>query len=100
MSRYEPPKYNSKALQLQWVNTLVNVHDLHCGCNDPLQHTIIAITTQEKNLRFTEPEKKNLKKCLFGEEDTQEEDVIGDADLAALFSEDIGEPEDGKDAEG
>lgn len=100
MSRYVPSKYNSKTAQLQWINTIVNVHDLHCGCNDPLEHTIIGITTQEKNLRFSDTEKKNLKKCLFGEEDTHEEDVIGEDDLAALFSEDIGEPKDGEDAAG
>lgn len=100
MNRNEPIKYNNKTLQLQWVNTLVHVHDLHCGCNSPLEHTTLAITTQEPNLRFTDQEKKKLKKCLFGEEDTPVVDDIGEEDLSALFTEELGEPKDGEDTAG
>lgn len=100
MSRYVPVKYNQKTLQLQWINGLVHLHDLHCGCNDPLEHTIIGITNQEKNLRFTDKEKQQLKKCLFGEENTTKEEEIGDEDLAALFTEDYGDQNTEEDATG
>ncbi len=99
MSRYTPPKYNKKELQLQWINGIVHMHDLCCGCPDPLEHSIIGITNQEKNLRFTDNEKKQLKKCIFGEEDTHDAADIGEEDLLALFTEDFGEQKDGDDAD-
>lgn len=93
MSRHIPPKYTKKEQQLQWINGLVHYHDIYCGCDGPLEHTIIGITKQEKNLRFTDEEKKYLKKCIFTE-DGQEEDVIGEEDLDALFAIDTGEEKD------
>lgn len=98
MSRQIPPKYNKKQQQLQWINGLVHYHDSLCGCDGPLEHTILAITKQEKNLRFTDEEKKQLKKCIFTE-DTQEEDVIGEDDLDALFAIDTGDEKDTTNAD-
>ncbi len=96
MSRYQPLKHNTKNAQIQWVNTLVHIHDLQCNCNDPLEHTTTTIFRQEPNLRFTDHEKNLIKRCLTtGEEkDTQDAgDVIGQGDLDALFAQDFGEEE-------
>lgn len=95
MSRYQPLKHNTKSAQIQWVNTLVHIHDLQCNCNDPLEHTATTIFRQEPNLRFTEHEKNLIRRCLTTTEgeDTQKEDAIGDGDLEALFAQDFGEEE-------
>ena len=96
MSRQCPPKYNSKQLQLQYVNTLVNIHDLNCGCDSPLECTVLTIYNQEKDLKFTKQEKQQLRKWLTTTEEntTQEEDAIGDGDLERLFADDFGEEKD------
>lgn len=91
MSRFIPTKYNKKQLQLQWINDMVHGHDLLCGCEGPLEHIILEITNQEKNLRFTDKEKQQLKKCLFGDDTTTADEEIGDADLAALFGDEYGD---------
>lgn len=97
MSRYQPQKYNKKQLQLQWINGLVHLHDLTCSCDGPLEHTVLEIFNQEKNLRFTKEEKNKIQQCLSttGEENiTHEDDVLGEGDLEELFSTDFGEEKD------
>lgn len=51
MSYSKPCAYNKKALNLQIVNTYVAVHDLNCGCNEPLQHIIRQIEDQEPTVK-------------------------------------------------
>lgn len=77
------------------MNAIVHLHDFNCGCNDPLECTILTIVQQEKNLRFTDQEKQQLQKCLTGttEETTVADDAFGDAgfDLENLFTDDFGD---------
>lgn len=96
MSRYVPKKHQTKNDQIQWINTLVHLHDLQCDCDGPLEHTVLAINKQEKHLRFTDQEKKQLEKWLTTTEKhgTPDVDGFGDGDLEALFAEDIGEEKD------
>lgn len=97
MSRYIPKKYNTKSTQIDWVNSLVHIHDLQCACNDPLEHTTATIFRQEPNLRFNKEEKQLIEKCLTtGEKDTTPiaEDAFGDGDLERLFEQDFGEEEE------
>lgn len=96
MSRQCPTKYNNKQLQLQHVNTLVSIHDLNCGCNSPLECTILTIYNQEKDLKFTEEEKKKLQTWFTTTEKdtTPEEEGFGDGDLERLFEEDFGDGAD------
>jgi len=94
MNRKCPPKYNTKQLQLQHVNALVHLHDLTCSCNSPLECTILTINNQEKNLKFTKEEQKQLQKWFTTTEKdttTPEEEGFGDGDLERLFDEDFGE---------
>lgn len=94
MSRYQPTKQNCKQSNINWINTLVHVHDLQCNCDSPLEHTTLQIFNQEKNLRFTTTEISTIQKCLTtGEEDTPEEENFGPGDLEALFADDFGEGE-------
>lgn len=51
MSDYVPTKFSPKQLNLQHVNTYVNVHDLTCDCQQPLKHIIKQIVQQEPSLK-------------------------------------------------
>lgn len=96
MNRLKPTKINSRYNNLQWMNTIVSLHDMRCECNDPLEHTVLQIFHQEKQLRFTKEEQKIFQTCLTipGEGSTEEEDAFGAGDLENLFSEPFGEDED------
>lgn len=82
MSYSKPCKYNEKQLNLQIVNTYVNIHDLNCSCEEPLKHIIKQIQEQEPTL-----------KCLTtgetGENPGLEDGVdgLGDGELEALFAD-------------
>lgn len=51
MSDYVPAKLTKKQLNLQNVNTYVNVHDISCRCGEPLKHIINQILQQEPTLK-------------------------------------------------
>lgn len=51
MSDYVPPRFTKKQLNLQNVNTYVNVHTLTCDCQQPLQHIIKQIVQQEPSIK-------------------------------------------------
>lgn len=93
MSSYVPVKYTKKQMKVQWMNALVHIHDFNCGCDSPLECTLLTITEQEKNLRFTEKQIQHLKKCLTGDtaDTLKEEEGFGEGDLEELFSTDFGE---------
>lgn len=96
----EKPGYTKRELQLQWTNNIVQLHDLLCKCNKPLEHTIDNILHQEPNLRLEQSTKNLIEKCLTsGAADsiTHEEDadIIGDGDLEKLFAEDFTEDDTG-----
>lgn len=82
MSLSKPVKYSKNGLNLQIVNTYVNIHDLNCGCDTPLEHIIRQIQQQEPSL-----------KCLTtgetGENPGQEDGVdgLGEGELEALFAD-------------
>ncbi len=69
-------KYHGRALENQLTNTLINAHDLCCGCPEPLKH-IHHLTT----------------KCLTSGDPTaialKEEDILETGDLEKLFEEDV-----------
>lgn len=97
-TRYIPPKTTLRQKKLQWMNLLAHIHDERCDCPNPLEHTILLIVEQEKELKFNAPEKDLIKKCLSGDTITAvpgdpTDDVIGDGELAALFAEELGEEE-------
>lgn len=87
MSRLVPVKTSAKNRRLDWINGIVHIHNLICGCEKPLEHTLEEIYTQEPLLHpFNKP-------CPGTGKDphTTEEDVLGDADLERLFEGDFGE---------
>lgn len=99
MSNHVPVKYNKKQMNVHWMNALVHIHDFNCGCDSPLECTILTITEQEKHLRFNNNQLKHLKKCLTGDTAAtqEEEEGFGDGDLEELFSTDFGEKDDTTD---
>lgn len=93
-TRYIPTKDNHRAKKLKWINCIVHVHDIHCDCTSPLEHTICEILQQEPEIKFNNQERDLLKKCLgtTTEEDHGDGiDAFGDGELEALFNEDTGE---------
>lgn len=101
MSYQQPCKYSKNQLNLQQVNTYVQIHDLNCGCETPLQHIIFQILQQEPSLKEDKNFKENLEKCLStgtgGTDPTGDIDDIGDGDLERLFAENFGEEDAGDD---
>lgn len=95
-TRYKPTKDNHRQKKIKWLNAVTHIHDIYCDCDEPLTHTIAEIIAQEPDIKFNIQEKDILKKCL-GDTTTGEKDldVIGDGDLDALFTGDIGEDDDG-----
>lgn len=93
---YKQPTWNSRHKNLNWVNSIVSIHDLHCACNDPLKHTILGILNQEPSLKFNKEDSKEIQKCLTTGEDAGENvpDGFGEGDLESLFAEDFGEEKD------
>lgn len=69
--------YSTRALHNQYLNSIVNIHDLFCVCDDPFVHTTNLIFEQVKPTKFTEENKQQIKKCLgIG----TEEDAAGPGD--------------------
>lgn len=79
MSKFlKKPVYEKRALELQLINSTIQIHDLTCGCEEPLKHLDHLI-----------------KKCLTTTEDhgtttgTAEEEHFDAGDLDRLFAEDV-----------
>ena len=53
------PKPSIRQRNLQWMNMLAHIHDTNCDCYNPLEHTIILILEQEKELKFKAPRKRS-----------------------------------------
>ena len=79
----------SRPQNLQWKNTIYNLHDCICKCNEGIKHTLLLLTTEE--IKVTKKEHQQITKCLIiGEEETTTENVDGfdHGDLEALFAVD------------
>lgn len=90
---YKPITWSRKHCNLNWINSIVTVHDLQCACNNPLKHTIIGIINQEPSIKFNKEESTKIQKCLTTG-DQEEGDIlenIGEGDLEAFFAADFGE---------
>lgn len=97
-TRFIPARLTLRQQKLTWMNMLAHIHDERCNCSSPMEHTVSLIFEEERHLKFNAPEKDLIKKCLTGEDTTpadgdQQEDVIGEGDLDALFKEDFGDEE-------
>ncbi len=94
MSRYVPPQLSKKNKDLDWINCLVQVHNLRCGCDTPLEHTVEEIYHQEPDLQANIPCRHTGDHATTQDGDA---DAFGEGDLNALFAEDFGEKEDTAD---
>ena len=96
MSKHmKPTFYNDNAKEKQFLNCIVNCHDLYCSCNKPLKHTASNIFKFCEPTNFNEEDKQNILKCLEngtttttgGDEEDPENGGFGPGDLKKLFSE-------------
>lgn len=86
----QPVPYSENGLRNQIINCYISIHDLNCGCNEPLKHIIQQILEKEPT----------LKECLgttTGETTGNVEDILQDGDLERFFAENFGEEEDAAD---
>lgn len=84
MSDYIPPKYSKRQLDLQNVNTYVNVHDCSCRCKSPLKHIIQQILHQEPTLK---PWLATTIADAGNHDGEKDIDGFGPGELEALFAE-------------
>lgn len=93
---FKPTCYNNKTKQLHWINSLFNIHDLICFCDNPKKHLLLAITEKQEPIELTKEEKASVLKCLTTKEDGFIETTDGNQDIAeigldALFAENFEE---------
>ncbi len=71
--------YEGRALETQWINATFSIHDLFCGCLDPINHL------KEIHKQQCHP----TKDVGIGTETTgdNDDDVIKPGDLEELFKE-------------
>lgn len=88
MSRYVPLKLSARNKRIDWINCIVQVHNLQCGCSQPLEHTLEEIYTQEPTLQIKVPPP-----CpgSTGDPGTAADADFGE-ELEKLFEGDFGEP--------
>lgn len=83
MSKFlKPGFYDGKALEQQYMNAVYSIHDLMCGCLDPINH-LIEIRKRDKWL----PTKDAATTTENGDQEDDDFPLTG-GDLAQLFDTD------------
>lgn len=83
MSKFQKPTlYNGRGLDNQWLNTIYNVHDLMCGCNNVKDHLLDILNIKE--CHHTTEKDSTAVTTGTGEEEEMPFDA---KDLEALFAE-------------
>lgn len=89
----KPPRYGPRGLELQFLNSIYQNHDLMCGCEDQLLH-ILSIISRNNKTNLSDTKLQEIKCLLTGETTGETEepagaadvlDAIDDGDLDALF---------------
>lgn len=94
-SKLQEVKYSPRQQENNILNACCGVHDLACGCKDPLKCVATLIFFKAEPTNFNKEEKKQILKCLGmedtaidgGDRTTADAD-IGPGDLDLLFAED------------
>ena len=85
------PVYSPKHLEQQWINGCIHLHDLCCGCTEPLKHLKHLLNKEEKCPPTTTDEGTTT--AATGGTTAADEINIDAGDLEALFAatdEDLG----------
>lgn len=102
-SIWRPPTSSRRQQELAWRNTVFQVHDFFCHCDDPDLHFLIVMN-KFNGAPKPEPEIKNIKCLLTGNtattEATEDKEETGfyDGELEKLFQETDGTKEEEPDA--
>lgn len=97
---YHPKTYNERKIQLALTNLAIGNHDLVCDCSEQGYHTL-RILTKQLGPELTKQQKKEIKKCLGTEEDTdgdqhgEEDEIDFGKELEELFNMADGEEDAG-----
>nr|QRG28982.1 ORF2 [Anelloviridae sp.] len=81
----EPVKYSSKQLEKQLTNAYIHIHDLACGCFDPIKHILQQLVEGKIDTTIS-PDTLQKIKCLLTEDGGGEEDNK----LAVALTDDLG----------
>lgn len=93
---FKKTKHSPRTQENIWMGLIFSSHDQICDCNNPILHFMIIVNKNSAAIK-PEPEIRNIKCLLTGEEDPttlEEETGIREGDLDALFGKDT-EPTDG-----
>lgn len=89
---YHPKTYNERKIQLELTNLAIGNHTLICDCPEQGFHTL-KILTKQLAPELTKQQKKEIKKCLGGDEDDthgdhngEEEEIDFGEELEKLFN--------------
>lgn len=81
-----PVKYSTRQLQTQLTNAQIHIHDLACGCGDPLKHLLQLLTTEKIETTLKQDTIKQIKCLLDGDHgDTDGDHKTGDTAVDELF---------------
>lgn len=78
---FKPCLYKNKALENQWINTIVGGHDLWCGCCKPFDH-LKDILARDKWLHT----KDASTETTHTENGDADDFTLDDGDLEQLFA--------------
>lgn len=92
MSKFmREPVYSPKHLEQQWINGCLHLHDLFCGCPEPVNHLKHLLQKEEKCHHSTEDATTST--AATGGATAEDEINIDAGDLDLLFAdteEDLG----------
>ncbi len=90
-SKQTPSLYSSnRSKNNQLINTLINTHDLACGCEDPPSHLTYLLISNCNPTKFNKEELQQIKKWHgdLGTTTTEEDDTgLQEGELEELFAE-------------
>nr|UHS18300.1 MAG: hypothetical protein [Betatorquevirus sp.] len=78
------PIYSPRKLEQQWINGCIHLHDLCCGCPNPLNHLKFLLNKDSTCLHTTEEKGTTTEET--GGTTTADEINIDAGDLEALFA--------------
>lgn len=81
-----PPLFSKNGLENQWVNSIWNIHELMCGCNNIWKHLAAILSRQGNQLCLPSTSTEDAGTQTAGGE---EPDILEEGDLDKLFEEDF-----------
>lgn len=82
-----PTNYKGRAVELQWMNGIHNMHDMICGCQNTVKHLHHLLKRENHQLCLPSTEEDGRD----GQHGDAGDEPFGEGDLDRLFEEDFDE---------